>query len=98
MDFKIACEYREVAMRPQHLAASYLNRSQIDRLLLRLDQISEGVEVVERHRPMSPDPADDMILDVAINGRVDAIVTHNMKHLEAPGKRLGVTVLNIWHA
>ncbi len=94
MDFKVACEYRDVAMRPQHLAASYLGAEEIDRLLLRVEQIAEAIDVVERHRPLSPDPGDDMILDVAINGRVDAIVTNNLRHLAKPAERFGIAVLS----
>ena len=93
MDLRLAFEYREIAMRPEHLAASYLGRIQIEQLLARVEDAAESIEVVERHRPLSPDPADDMVLDVAINGRVDAIVTNNLRHVAAHGKRFGIAVL-----
>jgi predicted nucleic acid-binding protein len=44
-------------------------------------------------RPLSSDPSDDMILDVAINARAEALVTSNKKHFAAAGKRFGVPVL-----
>jgi len=44
-------------------------------------------------RPMSSDPSDDMVLDVAINGRAEALVTINTKHFAAAGKRFGIPVL-----
>jgi hypothetical protein len=35
-------------------------------------------------RPMLPDPNDEMVLETAINGRADAIVTFNGRDLEMP--------------
>jgi len=93
MDFKLACEYRDVAMRPLQREASALSIAETERLIFRLEQFSEAVDVIERRRPLSIDPADDMVLDVAINGRVDVIVTHNVKHLHEPGARFGISVL-----
>lgn len=44
---------------------------------------------VETHflwRPQLRDPNDEMVLDVAVNGRADALVTFNVKDYgEAPG-------------
>jgi putative PIN family toxin of toxin-antitoxin system len=93
MDFKLACEYRDVAMRPAQRQASALSVAETERLISRLEQFAEAVDVIERHRPLSIDPADDMVLDVAINGRVDVIVTNNMKHLHEPGARFGISIL-----
>ncbi len=92
MDYKLACEYREVAMRPAQREASNLSLEEAERFILRLEQFAEAVEVIDRFRPLSIDPSDDMVLDVAINGRVDAIVTHNLKHLRDAGSRFGVRV------
>jgi predicted nucleic acid-binding protein len=43
---------------------------------------------------MSSDPSDDMVLDVAINGRADTLVTSNKKHFAGAGKRFGIPVLS----
>ncbi len=93
VDGVTACEYRDVAMRPLQREASALSIAETERLIFRLEQFSEAIDVIERHRPLSIDPADDMVLDVAINGRVDVIVTHNVKHLHEPGARFGISVL-----
>jgi predicted nucleic acid-binding protein len=58
-----------------------------------MEAFAEPVEVVMMTRPMSPDPSDDMVLDVAINGRAEALVTSNKKHFAAAGKRFGIPVL-----
>jgi len=57
-----------------------------------LEAIAEPVYVAFRHRPLSPDADDDMVLDVAINGNADVIVTNNTRHFRA-GERFGVATL-----
>jgi predicted nucleic acid-binding protein len=51
-----------------------------------LEAIAEPVFVAFQYRPLSPDANDDMVLDVAINGNADAIVTNNTL-LRWPGLR-----------
>jgi predicted nucleic acid-binding protein len=63
-------------------------------LIEAVEAFAEPVEVVGKTRPLSPDPDDDMILDLAINGRAEALVTRNKKHFAAAGKRFGIPVLS----
>ena len=93
MDLKLGLEYREVALRSEHVKASALSKREILELIEAMEAFAEPVEVVMMTRPMSPDPSDDMILDVAINGRAEALVTSNKKHFAAAGKRFGIPVL-----
>jgi putative PIN family toxin of toxin-antitoxin system len=93
MDCKLACEYRDVAMRSDHLAESGLSVAEVERFIRVLEALAEPVEIFERHRPLSNDQDDDMVLDVAINGHADAIVTNNVRHLRDPAKHFGVQVL-----
>ncbi len=94
MDYKIAAEYRDVALRPEHLAASRQTSKNILTFIEALEELAEPVQVSVRSRPLSMDPNDDMILDVAINGRADALVTQNAKHFNTPGKQYGIHVLS----
>lgn len=93
MDYKLACEYRDVALRAEHLAASGRSEEDTDRFIELLEDIAEPVELVVRSRPMSVDPSDDMVLEVAFNGSADAIVTNNIRHFRASAHHLGVQVL-----
>lgn len=45
-----------------------------------------------RLRPYLPDPGDELLLELAVAGRADAIVTHNVRHL-AGAERFGVEVV-----
>jgi putative PIN family toxin of toxin-antitoxin system len=94
MDLKLGLEYRDVALRPEHLSASYLSGLEILELIEALEAFAESVEVVVKHRPLSTDPNDDMVLDVAINGQAEALITNNTKHFAESGKRFGVPVLS----
>ena len=93
MDYKLACEYRDVALRAEHLSASGKTREETELLLNTLEAVAEPVMVIVRYRPFSPDADDDMVLEVAINGDADAIVSNNTKHFREPAKRFRLELL-----
>ncbi len=62
-------------------------------LLNTLEKLAQAVEVAVRHRPLSVDPDDDRILDLAINGSADLIVTANLRNLREPASRFGIEVV-----
>lgn len=94
MDYKLASEYRDVALRPEHLSASGLTSGEVLGLIEALESIADPVEVLTKSRPLSSDPNDDMVLDVAINGNADAIITANTKHFKTAANRFGIAVLS----
>ena len=94
MDLKLGLEYRDVALRSEHVRASALSKREILELVEAVEAFAEPVKVITKVRPLSPDPSDDMVLDVAINGRADALVTSNTKHFAGAGKRFGIPVLS----
>ena len=93
MDFKLASEYRDVALRREQLRTFSKTPEQTASILDALEAVAEPVFVAFRHRPLSPDPNDDMVLDVAINGRADAILTNNVKHFREAAKTFRLKVL-----
>jgi putative PIN family toxin of toxin-antitoxin system len=92
MDYKIPSEYRDVALRPEHLSASGRTAESVLALIEGIEGVAESILVVRKPRPLSPHPNDDMILDVAINGRANALVTQNTKHFAAAALRYGINV------
>lgn len=94
MDLKLGLEYRDVALRPEHLKVSALNEREVLELIEALEAFAEPVEILVKTRPQSSDPNDDMILDLAINGSAEVLVTYNKKHFATVGKRVGIKILN----
>ena len=56
-----------------------------------LAELAEPVDVTFLARPALPDPDDEMVLEVALNGGADAIVTHNIRHFQV-ARNYGVEV------
>ena len=74
-------EYEAVLKRPEQLAASGLSPADVDAALDALAALIEPVEAHLSWRPQLDDPDDEMVLEAAINGRADALVTYSATHL-----------------
>ncbi|MBI2735228.1 MAG: putative toxin-antitoxin system toxin component, PIN family [Rhodospirillales bacterium] len=85
-------EYEDVLMRPEQRVAHGLNVREVDRLLSALATVIEPVTVHIAWRPQLRDPSDEMVLEAAINGRADALVTFNVNDFQ-PAKRFGLPVV-----
>lgn len=86
-------EYEAVLTRPEHLVACRVSRDEIDRVLDDLAAVAEPVKITFRWRPNLPDPDDDMVLETAVNGDADAIVTFNVRHFEPASRNFDCAVL-----
>lgn len=68
----------------------------LDEVDLFIDAVLAMAEPVEPYflwRPQLRDPADEFVLETAINGRAEALVTFNLRDFgEAPG-RFGIDLL-----
>ena len=64
------------------------SREDVYAVLDELALVGKRVELMIRIRPMLPDPNDEMVLETAINGRADAIVTFNERDFRSEGGAL----------
>jgi len=87
-------EYEEVLKRAEHQLVHRLRSEEIDEFLVELAALVEPVEVHFQWRPQGRDPADEMVLEAAINGRADAIVTYNLADFLEAGERFAIEVMN----
>ena len=87
-------EYEAVMTRPEHLMAARLTTDDIGVLLDAVAAVAERVGLAFLWRPVLPDADDDMILETAMNGRADGIVTFNRRDFEPANRRFGMVVLS----
>jgi len=85
-------EYEDVLKRPKRLAHG-LAPEAVEEFLAELAALIEPVEVHLQWRPQSRDPNDEMVLEAAINGRADALVTYNVADFAGPAERFRISVL-----
>ena len=89
----LVCEYQAVCRSPEQRIASGLTVAEIDTVIDALCLV--GDEVVTRYqwRPQLRDPNDEMVLEAAINGRANALVTFNMRDFGTVPERFGIPML-----
>jgi putative PIN family toxin of toxin-antitoxin system len=76
----LALEYESVLKRPEQLAVSGGTVEQIDRLVNALIGVAIPAHRAFLRQPLLPDADDDMVLEAALSGRADLLVTFNRKH------------------
>ena len=86
-------EYEAVMSRSDHLKAARLERADIERLLDDIATVLVPVKLAFLWRPNLPDPDDDMVLETAMNGGADALVTFNRADFLPIARRFGIDVL-----
>ena len=87
-------EYEAVMTRTEHLKAARLSAADIGTLLDAVAATCEPVELAYLWRPLLSDANDDMVLEAAVNGRADAIVTFNLRDFGAAAEQFNIAVLS----
>lgn len=93
----LVLEYEAVATRPEQLRAIGATQSQV---LTALDDIAAMADESHSHfrwRPQVHDPADDMVLEAAINGRARFLLSFNQRDFGAVPARFGVLLCTPAH-
>ena len=85
-------EYEAVLTRPANLKEAGANREDVGNILDALGLVLTPARNPFLWRPQLKDPSDEMVLETAVNGQADALVTFNLKHLQAATNRLGIRV------
>jgi putative PIN family toxin of toxin-antitoxin system len=86
-------EYEDVLKRAEQRLVHGLDSARIDRFLAALASASVAVNVRYQWRPQLSDANDEMVLEAAINGRADALVTHNIKDFKAIGTKFNLRIM-----
>ena len=89
----LAMEYEAVCRRPEHRMEAGLSGRQVE---IFLDAIIAMAEPVRTHflwRPQLRDPNEEMVLEAAVNGKADVLVTFNVRDYGTAAAQFGVEVL-----
>lgn len=84
-------EYEEVLLR--QAGGAERTEARVRDVLDYLCSVGKQQKIFFRWRPTLADPSDDMVLELAVAGGCDAIVTHNRRHFREV-HRFGIRVLS----
>jgi putative PIN family toxin of toxin-antitoxin system len=86
-------EYEAVLTRAEHLTVFGVGRREMERVLDDVVSIARPVRLAYRWRPQLPDAKDDMVLETAVNGNADAVITFNQTDFRALSERFDCRVM-----
>jgi putative PIN family toxin of toxin-antitoxin system len=86
-------EYEDVLKRPNQQLTHGFSLEDIDLFLAGFAAASEAVEVSFRWRPQLRDANDEMVFEAAVNGKADALITHNVRDFAGAAGRFGLRVM-----
>lgn len=86
-------EYEAVCLRPEHLLAAEARPADVLNVIDALIAKAQPVDIHYQWRPQLHDPSDEIILEAAVNGGAEAIVTYNIKDFGAAPKRFGIDLI-----
>ena len=89
----LALEYEAVATRAEHRVAAGLSEREVEVFLTAVVALAEPITTHFLWRPQLRDPSDEMVLEAAVNGRADVLVTFNTRDFGTVPAQFGVEVL-----
>src|SRR5271157_3814666 len=86
-------EYEAVLTRTEHLEAIGLTIREVNAILDAVARVCIPVPLRFLWRPRLKDPGDEMVLETAVNGGADWLVTFNVRHLAEGASDFGIRVM-----
>jgi putative PIN family toxin of toxin-antitoxin system len=87
-------EYEAVLSREEHLLAAGLSAEEMQSLLDAVAMVADPVRLAYLWRPLLTDTEYDMVLETAINGRAEILVTLNLRDFAAAKGMFDVVILS----
>jgi predicted nucleic acid-binding protein len=86
-------EYEQVVLRSEHMAAARATAADASMFLDVLARLLTKVNVHFLWRPQLVDPEDEMVLEAAINGGAEAIVTFERNTFDRAAQSFGIGIV-----
>jgi putative PIN family toxin of toxin-antitoxin system len=83
-------EYESVLQRAEHRAAFGLSAAEVDAFLAGLACVLRPIDISFLWRPQLKDPADEMVLEAAVNGQCSHLVTWNLRDFAQAAPRFNL--------
>ena len=90
----LVLEYESICKAPPQRIVAGLKESEVEVIMSALCAVAEPVRSRFLWRPQLRDPADEMVLEAAINGSADALVTFNRRDFGDAAERFGMKLLS----
>jgi predicted nucleic acid-binding protein len=89
----LAMEYEATCSEAEHRLAAGLSDREVEIFLDAVVAMAEPVKTYFLWRPQLRDPGDEMVLETAVNGQADALVTFNLRDFGAVPARFGIELM-----
>jgi predicted nucleic acid-binding protein len=89
----LAMEYEAVCARPEHQLAAGLNEQEVRIFVDAVIAIAEPVKIHYLWRPQLRNPSDEMVLETAVSGRANLLITFNVRDYGTAPARFGIAVM-----
>jgi putative PIN family toxin of toxin-antitoxin system len=89
----MAMEYEAICSEAEHQLAAGLSVREVAIFLDAVMAMAEPVKIHFLWRPQLRDPGDEMVLETAVNGRADGLVTFNVRDFGTVPEHFGIEVM-----
>jgi len=89
----LVLEYEAKCLEFRHYSEAELSQQEAEAFVNAVIDLIEPVHMDFHWRPQVHDPADEMVLETAINGQADLLVTFNLRDYGDAPKRFGIEAM-----
>ena len=89
----LGMEYEAVCLRPEHQIAAGLSEQEVHIFVDAVIAMAEPVKIHFLWRPQLRNPSDEMVVEAAVNGRADLLITFNERDYGTVPERFGIQVM-----